>query len=120
MAATNNGPAVTTTENPTALMQGRPDVISASRQFYNGSDGKVYDCITASAITLTIPKGLNWSKGVVVELPVSGVTVTIQGDGVAVQINGATASLTRTLSATQRVISIYPRSAPDSFEVSGS
>lgn len=120
MASANGGPATTTTPNPTALLQGRPEVIGASRPFYNTNDGGVFDVVSASALTLTISPGLNWTKGVVIELPVSAVVVTIQGDGSVVLLNGATAALTRTLSATQRVISIYPRSTPDSYEVSGS
>ncbi len=121
MASVNGGPSATVSSNPTALLQSRPKVLAASRNYSDDNeDGSVYDCITASNITLTIQKGLNWSKGIVVQLPVSAVTVTIQGDGVSVLLNGATTALTRTISSSQRLISIVPRSAPDSYDVTGS
>jgi len=119
MSATNSGPAVTTTENPTILTQGRPKLVTGYRTFYNESDGSVYDCVSASNFSMLIPNGLNWSKGIVVELPVSAATITILPD-TNVLLNGANSPLTRALSATQRVISIFPRNAPDSYEVTGS
>ncbi len=118
MPSVNGGPAVSSNNNFTALLQGRPALVTANLIFSNESDGHIYDL--TSGVTLSIPKGLNWTKGVVVELPVTGATVTVQGDGNAVLLNGAITSQTRILSTTQRVISIYPRNAPDSYEVSGS
>jgi hypothetical protein len=118
MPSVNGGPSSSSNFNPTALLQSRPKPLTASRSFFDdNSDGSVYDCITTSAITLTINPGLNWSKGIVVQLPVSGANVTIQGDGTIVQLNGSTSPITKTLSSTLRQITITPRSAPDSYEV---
>ena len=121
MANSNGGPAVTSRFNVTAVNQSKAVPITASRALYTDSDdGIIFDIISAVALTITIPKGLIWSKGVVLMLPVSGATVTIAGDGAAVLLNGAVTALTRTLSATQRVVSIIPRSVNDSYDVTGS
>ena len=118
MSSTNGGPSSSSRSSPTALLQARPVQVTASRTFYNDSeDGAVFDCISASALVLTLSKGLNWSKGIVLQLPVSGVNVTIQGDGVNILLNGATTAITKALSSTLRQVTITPRSAPDSYEV---
>ena len=120
MSSNNGGPAVTSRFNVTALNQCKPVPITSSRALYTDSDdGLMFDIISSAALTITIPKGLIWSKGVVLMLPASGATVTIAGDGIAVLLNGALTSLTRTLSASQRLISIVPRSVSDSYDVTG-
>jgi hypothetical protein len=117
MPQTTSSVAVTVTNNHTVLMQGRPVLLTGNADFTNGdADGHVFDFQSASPVILNVYPGLNWSKGIVVQLPTSAASLTIN-PGQGVTLNGATTPIVKTLSATLRVITITPRSASDSYEV---
>jgi hypothetical protein len=95
------------------LETGQVVSVAASRAITAQDNGAVLEC-TAVGVTLTVPAGLPAGFAV---LAIPSGTTTIASSGGAL-LNGATASLTRSAAA-NAAFSILPRSAADSYVVTG-
>lgn len=107
------GPVTYTTKNSAGRFN--TNQITAAYTFQPADDGQTFE--VASALTMTFPVGLNWSQGIIVQIPAAG-TITFASDGTTL-LNGATSSQTRTIT-NQRLVQVVPRFAQDSYDVTGS
>lgn len=93
------------------------ETLSVSRVLSSEDDGTLFDCTTA--LTITIPEGLNPRPNVAFVLPPFGeVTFSVE-DGSPVTINGGSLNLTRTRADNRAGVALVAYVESDAYGLSG-
>jgi hypothetical protein len=101
---------------PTGATSVTPTNKSTAFTIATTDDGKVFNC--TAALTITVPAGLVTRPQFAVMLPPTGnVSIAVTGGA---QVNGATATLTRSRATNPAGFVVSPYSESDGYGVSGS
>lgn len=88
--------------------------VSSSRAVTAADDGKILQC--SAGITLTLPAGLSPRPRFGVEFDSGTITIAVSGGATA---NGATSSVTRSITYNPAGFAVIPRAGSDGYGVSG-